>query len=150
MAAPREPSKAERDVREAPRCLNAAWCADCVAERGLRNPGERVPEIEGTPCHRMTTCAARRNETAHQVTNAMDNVHRKTVSICCARKSGCDQFTTRCLQPYAESLGFEKVTIPCDPENAAKDDAMRVMRDIPNEPKKQLCVTFRTNPRSSN
>ena len=94
-------------------------------------------KLKGRQCHRMTTCAARRNETTHQVTNAMDNVHRKNVSICCARKSGCDQFTTRCLQPCAESLDFEKVTIPCDPENAAKDDAMRVMRDIPNEPKKQ-------------
>ena len=49
----------------------------------------------------------------------------------------------KALERYVEKLGFEKVIVQRDPDNAAKDAADKVARDIGNN------ATFRFTPKTS-
>ncbi|CAK0853235.1 unnamed protein product, partial [Prorocentrum cordatum] len=145
MTAPREPTRAEREAHEALHCPYAAWCADCVGGRGLDDRHEMINEVEGVPVIQIDYMfdKTHRDERVHPVMNAIDNVYHSTASVWCEAKGGGDLFLLKCLKRYVEKLGFEKVIIQCDPENAAKDVAAKVARDIGNN------ATFRYTPKTS-
>ncbi|CAK0857324.1 unnamed protein product [Prorocentrum cordatum] len=145
MTAPRQPTRAEREAHEALHCPYAAWCADCVGGRGLDDRHERIKEAEGVPVIQIDYMFGKthRDERVRPVMNAIDNVYHSTASAWCEAKGGGYLFLLKCLKRYVEKLGFEKVIIQCDPENAAKDVAAKVARDIGNN------ATFRYTPTTS-
>ena len=145
MTAPKEPTRAEREAHEALHCPYAAWCADCVGGRGLDDRHERIKEVEGVPVIQIDYMfgKAHRDERVHPVMNAIDNVYHCTASVWCEAKGGGDLFLLKCLKRYVEKLGVEKVIAQCDPENAAKDAAIKVARGIGNS------ATCRFTPKAS-
>ena len=145
MAAPRKPSKEEREAHEALHCPYAAWCADCVAGRGLDDRHERIREAEGAPVVQIDYMFGKtiHDEKVHPVMNAIDNVYHCTASVWCEAKGGGDLYLMKVLKRYIQRLGFEKVTIQCDPENAAKDVALKLSIEIGNN------ATFRYTPKAS-
>eukprot|EP00959_Pyramimonas_sp_CCMP1952_P204391 4274453-Pyramimonas_sp.AAC.1 len=62
--------------------------------------------------------------------NAIDNAYHATASIWREAKGGGYLFVLTSLKRYVQRLGFEKVIIQCDPENAAKDASVKVATDL--------------------
>ncbi|CAK0802014.1 unnamed protein product, partial [Prorocentrum cordatum] len=145
VTVPREPAKAEREAHEATHCPCAARFADCVAGRGLDDRRERLAEVEGAPVVQIGCMfgQARRCERVHPVKKPIDNVYHATASVWCVAKGSRDMFVVKCLRRYVEKLGHEKVTVQCDPENAAKDVAIKVSRGVGKK------ASFRTAPKTS-
>eukprot|EP00959_Pyramimonas_sp_CCMP1952_P134470 2813454-Pyramimonas_sp.AAC.1 len=75
--------------------------------------------------------------------NAIDNACHATASVWYEAKGSGDTFCVKCLKRYVGELGHEKDIAQGRPENAAKDAAIKVARDVGNE------ATFRTTPKTS-
>jgi hypothetical protein len=134
MSAPREPTRAELEIHEPPHCPDAAWCTDCVSGRGLKSRCEAIEEAIDTHAMQMDYMFGKPNqaEEVHPVWNAIDNAGHQTPSVWCDSKGGSDTHQLEHLKRHVEPLGHSKGITQGDPENAAKDVAMRVAREIPN------------------
>ncbi|CAK0899784.1 unnamed protein product, partial [Prorocentrum cordatum] len=97
------------------------------------------PEATAVTAPRESTKAereaheARRDEKAHPVMNAINSAYHAAASVWCEAKGSGDTFVVKCLQRYVEKLGREKAIAQCGPENAAKDAAIKVARDVGNK-----------------
>ncbi|CAK0837226.1 unnamed protein product [Prorocentrum cordatum] len=93
---------------------------------------ERIKEAEGAPVIQIGYLFGKthRYVRARPVMHAIDHVYHCAASVWREAQGGGDLFLLKCLKRYVEKLGLEKVIIQCDPENAAKDAAVKVASDI--------------------
>jgi hypothetical protein len=91
--APRELTRAELEMHEAPHCPYAAGCTDRVLGRGTEGRGEAIEETIGNHAGQIDYVFGKPNQAgkAHPVGDAIDSAWHQTSSVRCDSKGGATQ-----------------------------------------------------------
>eukprot|EP00971_Amphidinium_carterae_P348747 6490656-Amphidinium_carterae.1 len=121
MPCPPDVSEEERRHHELTHLPYQRWCAHCVRGKG-REDAHRTKEAAaetGPPVVQADYTFYADGEFQIPVLGAIDNVYHRGMSVWLSHKGLVDDYATKCLQSFLQSLGFAKGIVQVDPENSA-------------------------------
>ena len=119
LAAPRTPTKAEREEHDVSHVPYHPWCRLCVMGRGLERrhltqSGDRDDDMTDPECLLTTVFSAETQSTPLSV--AKDRRTGMTFAAAVSMKGGGDPHSARLLVKWIDGLGCQEVTVTTDGE----------------------------------
>eukprot|EP00971_Amphidinium_carterae_P346544 6488066-Amphidinium_carterae.1 len=108
------------------------WCTHCVRGKGREDAHRTKEALEasGPPIVQADFTFYTDGEVQVPVLGAIDSVYHRGMSVWLTHKGVVDDYATKCLQSFLQSLGFARGIVQVDAENSAVAVAKKAIENL--------------------